>query len=175
MYKATQPNAWNEAQSEVQSKRLNGCILHLPEAIWDAGVRSQALGQWGEDQALEFLQQQGLRVVERNWRAAGVHGTELDLILLDGDTLVFVEVKLRVHTGYGGASQAVSVVKQQRIIKAAQHYLSRYGNAWPACRFDVVTLEMAENVEESAEKADKKTGEKHLMRLKWLESAFVLT
>ena len=111
-----------------------------------------ARGQLAEDAALAYLQRQGLKLVERNYRTPGRGGGEIDLILRDRDgSLVFVEVRSRNTGRYGGAGGSISAVKQQRIVLAARHYLMRFAAA-PACRFDVV---LAEGVE-----------------LQWLKAAF---
>ena len=105
---------------------------------------SKQIGDSAEDRALAYLQQQGLRLVQRNYRLAGgprQRGAEIDLILRDRDgTLVFVEVRARRSAAQGGAAGSVSAVKQQRIVRAAQHYLMGLA-ALPPCRFDVVAIE----------------------------------
>jgi len=102
-----------------------------------AGDRAEAL-------ALEHLQQHGMALVCRNYRVArGPHarGGEIDLILRERDgTLVFVEVRSRAATTFGGALASVTARKQQRIVLAARHYLARLGHT-PPCRFDVVAIE----------------------------------
>ncbi|MHB0888853.1 YraN family protein [Acidithiobacillus sp.] len=99
----------------------------------------QVLGQAGEDSALQLLCSVGQQLVQRNYSC---RMGEIDLILLDGDTLVFVEVRSRGGSAYGGAAATVTRPKQQRIIRAAEHYLLRHPehNRRP-CRFDVVALD----------------------------------
>ena len=105
---------------------------------------TKAVGDRAEDRALAHLQQQGLKLVCRNYRLAGgprQRGAEIDLILRDRDgTLVFVEVRSRRGSGFGGAAASVGGIKQQRIVRAAQHYLMRLA-VLPPCRFDVVAIE----------------------------------
>ena len=107
-------------------------------------VTTKAVGDGGEDRALAHLLRAGLRLVERNYRVAGgprVRGGEIDLVLRDRDgTLVFVEVRTRATRSYGGAAATVSAVKQQRLVRAARHYLMRFASP-PPCRFDVVAIE----------------------------------
>ncbi len=86
--------------------------------------------------ALGYLQTAGLLLVTRNYRC---RGGELDLIMQDGRDLVFVEVRFRSHTGYGGAIESIDRRKQRRLITAARHYLQRTGND-RTCRFDVVGI-----------------------------------
>ena len=108
------------------------------------GPSTKQIGDSAEDRALAYLQQQGLRLVQRNYRlAGGPHqpGAEIDLILQDRDgTLVFVEVRARRDGGHGGAAASVSAAKQRRIVRAAQHYLMGLA-VLPPCRFDVVVIE----------------------------------
>jgi putative endonuclease len=94
-------------------------------------------GADAERQAEAYLQQQGLRTVTRNYRTPR---GELDLVMQDGETLVFVEVRYRKDGGFGGAAESVHRSKQQRVIAAAQHYLQRLGLTHRACRFDVALL-----------------------------------
>ncbi|ABM96719.1 YraN family protein [Methylibium petroleiphilum] len=107
-------------------------------------VTTKAVGDGGEDRALAYLLRAGLKLVERNYRVAGgprVRGGEIDLVLRDRDgTLVFVEVRTRATRSHGGAAATVSGVKQQRIVRAARHYLMRFASP-PPCRFDVVAIE----------------------------------
>ena len=107
-------------------------------------VTTKAVGDGGEDRALAHLLRAGLKLVERNYRVAGgprVRGGEIDLVLRDRDgTLVFVEVRTRATRSHGGAAATVSGVKQQRIVRAARHYLMRFASP-PPCRFDVVAIE----------------------------------
>jgi putative endonuclease len=109
----------------------------------EAGTRKEQ-GDRAETQALEYLQRQGLRLVERNYRVAlgpRVRAGEVDLILRDRDgTLVFVEVRQRAGRSHGGAAASVTTTKQRRIVLAARHYLQRL-RTLPPCRFDVVAIE----------------------------------
>ena len=105
---------------------------------------TKAVGDSAEARALDYLQQQGLSLVQRNYRLAGgprQRGAEIDLILREPDgTLVFVEVRARRNSAHGGAAGSVSLIKQQRIVRAAQHYLGRLA-VLPPCRFDVVAID----------------------------------
>ena len=105
------------------------------------GQTTKARGDAGEDEALAYLQAQGLRLLQRNYRTPGRGGGEIDLIMQARDgTVVFVEVRKRSRTDHGGAAASIGPVKQRRIIFAAQHYLLRWRQLPPA-RFDVVTIE----------------------------------
>ncbi len=96
-----------------------------------------ALGRDAEDRALAWLQSQGLQLVERNVRS---RRGEIDLVMRDGATLVFVEVRQRRSAAYGGAAASIGAGKQARLWHAAELYLLRHG-ASVACRFDAVCIE----------------------------------
>jgi len=99
----------------------------------------QASGQMAEDRALAYLQQRGLKLVERNFRCKG---GEIDLVLAEpvSGLLVFVEVRQRNSRRYGGAAASVTRSKQAKLIIAAEVFLQRYAQP-PACRFDVVAID----------------------------------
>ncbi len=105
---------------------------------------TKSTGDRAEDRALAHLQRHGMALECRNYRLAGgpqQRGAEIDLVMRARDgTLVFVEVRARRNTGAGGAAASVSAAKQQRLLRAAQHYLLRYA-VLPPCRFDVVALD----------------------------------
>ena len=96
-----------------------------------------ALGRAGEAAAEVLLVGKGYGVVARNYRA---RGGEVDLICLDGDTVVFVEVKTRGPGSLARPDQAVTAVKRGRIVRAGAAFLSER-NWWErSCRFDVVAV-----------------------------------
>ena len=98
-------------------------------------------GDAAEDAALHFLQHQGLRLLQRNYRTPGRGGGEIDLILQETDsTVVFVEVRKRSWDRFGGALASVTALKQRRIIFAARYFLWRWPQQ-PPCRFDVLAWE----------------------------------
>ena len=94
-------------------------------------------GQAGEDAPLAHLTQQGLTLLQRNFRCKG---GEIDLVMQAGPVLVFVEVRRRADLRHGGAAASVTRSKQARLIIAAQTYLQRYRMP-PACRFDVIAID----------------------------------
>jgi putative endonuclease len=95
------------------------------------------LGNEGERSTAAYLSERGYHILERN-----VHcrGGEVDLIALDGATLVFIEVKLRRSLARGAPIEAVTAVKQGRVRKAAQVYLAYSGQVFNRIRFDVVCI-----------------------------------
>lgn len=99
---------------------------------------SSELGQYGEDLAVEHLTAAGMTVLARNWRC---REGELDIVALDGDALVFVEVKARSGTGFGQPSEAVGAVKSRRIRGLACRWLMDHRPAGTHdLRFDVVSV-----------------------------------
>ena len=94
-------------------------------------------GREGEDAAEALLSSLGYRTVVRNYRT---RGGEIDLVCLDGETVVFVEVKTRGRGSLARPDQAVTPAKRGRIVKAAAAFLSERGWWERPCRFDVVTV-----------------------------------
>ena len=91
-----------------------------------------------EQRALEHLQRAGLRLVARNFRT---RFGEIDLILRDGATLVFAEVRYRQYTGFGGGAASVGSAKRAKLVRAAQGFLQAHPQwASAPCRFDVVAF-----------------------------------
>ncbi len=96
------------------------------------------LGRLGEWVALALLTLKGYRLRHRNWRGAGA---ELDLIVERCGEIVFVEVKTRSSTAFGGAAAAVTAAKKRHLSRVAAAYLSRHDLWDRPCRFDIVTIE----------------------------------
>ena len=113
-------------------------------ATRDGETARAATGRAGEALAERYLETQGLRILERNYRVArgrSRQGGEIDLIALEPDgTVVFVEVRVRLGTAGGGAAASVGAAKRARLVFAAQTWLSQ-GNRVPPCRFDVVAVD----------------------------------
>jgi putative endonuclease len=117
----------------------------------DETKNTKQAGDAAEDRALAHLAAGGLKLVARNYRTPHRGGGEIDLVMRDGDTLVFVEVRKRASGRFGGAAASVGAVKQRRIVFAARHFLMRLASP-PPCRFDVVSVEAG--------------------RIEWLRAAF---
>ena len=109
-----------------------------------ARVTTAQPGAAAEDQALQWLQQRGLALVQRNYRVARgprARGGEIDLVMRAADgTLVFVEVRARSSTSHGGAAASVTAAKQRSLVFAAHNFLLRYASP-PPCRFDVLAID----------------------------------
>ncbi len=95
------------------------------------------LGAWGEDLAVTHLRAAGMTVLARNWRCA--HG-ELDVIAVDGSTIVFCEVKTRSGLGFGSPAESLVPAKVRRIRRLAAAWLAEAGQGWSELRFDVISV-----------------------------------
>jgi putative endonuclease len=112
-------------------------------------------GDAAERAAETYLIKHGLILVARNFRT---RFGEVDLIMRDGEVLVFVEVRMRSSKNkaqdFGGAAASIGPAKQARLIAAAQQYLTQFKHP-PACRFDAVLL-----------------GDMNAVEVAWLKNAF---
>jgi putative endonuclease len=120
------------------SRRINLMANHKPLSLTSPKQRQ---GSQFEQQACEYLQAQGLRLVAQNWQQPKIG--ELDLIMIEAgpawSTLVFIEVRQRKRSVYGDAALSVTTSKQRKVIKAAQCFLQQHPEyARYECRFDVI-------------------------------------
>ncbi len=97
-------------------------------------------GQQGELLAAAYLERQGYGMIAKNWRCSS---GEIDLIMRDGTTLVFVEVRTRRSAVSGLAEESVTPAKQRRLIALAQIYLDQHRTGEAAWRIDVVAVQLA--------------------------------
>jgi putative endonuclease len=118
------------------------------------------LGQDAEDAALAHLVAQGLSLLARNVRYPF---GEVDLVLRDGPTVVFAEVRFRRGAGFGGAAASVDAAKRRKLVRASQAWLKHHREfAQAPCRFDVVAV--------SPRQATDRDG----LHCDWIASAFTL-
>jgi putative endonuclease len=110
-------------------------------------------GALAEQLAAQYLQQQGLTLLALNYRCR--YG-EIDLIMQDGETHVFTEVRLRSDHTYGGAAASIDSRKQAKLVRTAQHYLSSLQRI-PPCRFDAIVMQAVE-----------------IKKIEWIKNAFTL-
>jgi putative endonuclease len=96
----------------------------------------RSYGAEAEALAAEYLRRQGLAIIERNYRC---RFGEIDIIARDGATLVFVEVRMRTSSAYGGAAASITAAKRAKLMRAARSYLAARGRT-PACRFDAILV-----------------------------------
>lgn len=94
------------------------------------------LGRWGEEQAANFLQQKGYTILERDWHSGH---RDIDIIAMDGETVVFAEVKTRRNRMFGEPEEAVDYQKLHNLRAAINHYV-KYRRLWQEVRLDVVTV-----------------------------------
>lgn len=92
-------------------------------------------GLEAEKLATTFLTNRGLKLVRQNYHC---RFGEIDLIMKDAQTLVFIEVRLRSNSQFGNAASSITPQKQKKLILTAQHYLQQYGQC--ACRFDAILM-----------------------------------
>lgn len=115
---------------------------------------SRERGRRAERVARDFLRTRGLETICENYH---FRGGEIDLIMRDGDTIVFVEVRYRNNADYGSGAESVTPRKQKRVIATAKHYLQHMeSNAQPPCRFDVIAV----------------SDEMHKHDIEWIPDAF---
>jgi putative endonuclease len=98
---------------------------------------NQLVGKWGEDCAFAFLESKGIRILERNIRTPE---GEIDLIALDNGTLVFVEVKTRLHHKAGYPEEAVTEEKLEHMFDSAEFWLQTHPEYEDNWRLDVIAV-----------------------------------
>ncbi|HVV67809.1 MAG TPA: YraN family protein [Gammaproteobacteria bacterium] len=114
----------------------------------------QAIGKLAEEEACAFLQKRGLRLITRNYRC---RLGEIDLIMWDRSSIVFIEVRCRKPSVFGTAAETVTSLKQRKLIKAAMYYLQQQRiSEQQVCRFDVVAM----------------TTSRRGMQISWIKDAF---
>lgn len=107
-------------------------------------------GLEAEKLAATFLMNHGLKLVTQNYHC---RFGEIDLIMMDAKTLVFIEVRLRSNQQFGDAGTSITAQKKQKLILTAQHYLQTHGES--QCRFDAILMSKAD-----------------LAHIKWVRNAF---
>lgn len=108
-------------------------------------------GSDAEQSAAAFLQHQKLILLARNYRC---RFGEIDLIMQEGDTVVFVEVRMRSSDQFGGAAASITAAKQLKLTRTARYYLAEHEGDFP-CRFDAILI--------SGERGNK---------IEWIRNAF---
>ncbi|SFK30899.1 YraN family protein [Methylophaga sulfidovorans] len=113
-------------------------------------------GQQIEKQVSSYLQKHGMRLIQQNYHC---RGGEIDLIMKEKDTLVFVEVRFRKNARFGSALESVNSQKQTKIIHTAQHYIQTTSPPYEHYRFDVVAVTPADSS----------------IQIEWIKNAFQLS
>lgn len=112
-------------------------------------------GQFFENLALKYLQQHGLKLIIRNFKC---RAGEIDLIMQEHNSLVFVEVRFRKNNDFGSSAESITLQKQSKIIKTAQYYLQKNYSKEPNARFDVVAIQA--------------NGKARNQNIEWIKNAF---
>ncbi|MEM7273060.1 MAG: YraN family protein [Actinomycetota bacterium] len=103
-----------------------------------AGIETSSLGQRGETAAAGWYRSAGYRQLARNWRC---RDGELDLVVTDGQTVIFVEVKTRSSGRYGSGFDAVDHRKRRKVRTVAARWLAASDRHWAEIRFDVADVD----------------------------------
>src|SRR3982750_1608215 len=135
------------------SKSVIGLLYRAADALRRRSLPNDH-GRMGEDYAHRYLRRHGCTIVARNYRTRSGSG-EIDIVLWDGATLAFVEVKTRVNTEHGEPESAVDAEKRTRLHYAARDYARRGSVEWENTRFDIVSVVLEKPV-----------------RIDWLRDAF---
>jgi len=131
---------YTKGRQSASSLRLGGIDTAGGYSAASPPPSRSSRGAQAEQLAAQFLQRHGLKLLQQNYRCR--YG-EIDLILQDGDVLVFAEVRLRSRGDFGGAAASINASKQAKLIRTAQHYLATLTRI-PPCRFDAVLLQAAD-------------------------------
>jgi putative endonuclease len=113
-----------------------------------------AIGKQTEQLACRYLQKNGLTHKESNYRC---RQGEIDLVMEDGNTLVFVEVRYRKSSRFGSAAESIDNRKQNKLALCAKHYLAARNKLNQSCRFDVISM----------------NGPLAAIRIEWIPNAFI--
>jgi putative endonuclease len=101
-----------------------------------------SIGDIAEQIACDYLLEKKLTLVTKNYHS---RRGEIDLIMLDQHTLVFVEVRYRKSSKFGSALESVTLQKQQKIIFTAEHFIANQNNSYKQFRFDVIAISPDKN------------------------------
>lgn len=126
-------------------------------------IDTKKLGNQIEGLVCDYLRRQKLKLIARNY---GCRFGEIDLIMNDQSTLIFIEVRYRQHRNFGTGLESVNLIKQNKIIKTAEYYLlSQQISEKMACRFDVVGVKPVIQELSSISKLDS-------AQVEWIKNAF---
>lgn len=139
--------------------------LHKPLTLTSP---TQRQGSLFEQQACEFLQRRGLRLLAQNWQQPKIG--EIDLVMLERgqawSTLVFIEVRQRKRSGFGDAALSVTPSKQRKVVNTAKYFLQQHPEyAHYDCRFDVIVYNTTDKMPLKAKLSDHQP--------EWLQGAFI--
>lgn len=107
-------------------------------------MNKTTIGKYGEDLACKFIKQKGYKILERNFR---IRGGEIDIVALDGNTLVYVEVKTRTSHKFGFPEESVNYHKLKFLERAAKFYRANRKNLPELERIDVISVDLSNKQE----------------------------
>jgi putative endonuclease len=126
-------------------------------------INTKKIGNQIEHLVCDYLRKQKLKLITRNYAC---RLGEIDLIMQDQSTLIFIEVRYRQHINFGNSLESVNSIKQNKIIKTAEYYLlSQHLSEKKACRFDVVGVKSTLQKLGSISKLD-------AAQVEWIKNAF---
>jgi putative endonuclease len=105
-------------------------------------VKRKDTGNLGESIAQDFLKKKGCRILETNFRC---HPGEIDIIALQGNTLVFVEVRCKTNSRFGSPEESITYTKMEHLKAAAIYYLQNHGKYLDSWRIDLIAIELDTN------------------------------
>jgi putative endonuclease len=127
---------------------------------------SHSRGQHAENACCKYLQQQGLKLLAKNYRS---YKGEIDIIMQDKDTLVFIEVRFRKNDHYGGGLESITPKKKKRILATAEQYLQRE-TILENGRIDVVAMSQKPQDATSLHRSSDLSKEEYVFE--WVKDAF---
>jgi len=110
----------------------------LEHTTWTNNRKNKVTGDVGEEMAVKFLQEKGIRVLQRNYR---FDRGEIDIVAEDNGEIVFVEVKSRHSHSFGTPEDAITPAKESHLKRTAEGYLLQRGIEGKPCRFDAITIQ----------------------------------
>ena len=119
------------------------------ELIWFLGGslplrNNQTRGWYGEWLARRYLKRKKLSVLEKNWRSPKDARREIDLVCLDGECLVFVEVRARSKNSLNSGYYSINYQKKNTLLRGCSDFLNQNKDRYNTYRFDVVEIDLAE-------------------------------
>ncbi|HRK04042.1 MAG TPA: YraN family protein [Chlorobiota bacterium] len=103
---------------------------------------TSSIGEWAENIAARHLEAAGWIILERNWKYKNMG--EIDIIAVDGEVLVFIEVRYRTRTEYGTPEDSITAVKVRKVRRTAELYMIMKGRWGCPCRCDAIAVDLAD-------------------------------
>lgn len=116
---------------------------------------SNPVARLGEEIACKYLKEKGYKIIDRNF---GKGYGEIDIVAINNNVLVFVEVKTRTNNLYGGAIEAISYQKLQKLIRTCEFYKLTHPKLPEAMRIDAVLIDLENNTPKNIEHIENISG-----------------